>query len=435
MVELCLMSSATYPLGFFNQEQGLSRVSKEFQPLLPSHCTRPEILRSCCLQLRPPQLDNSWKSMHLFPEPKQSDRHISIASRPILVDVQDARPDSILFSFGITEQCARREKILQFLMSGMNISERERVDISLLSDLMGLHTLTIDVNPPALAPRGDGFYLNEIVYNDSQSSILYPRSEFYFQKPLLDIVAGLSPSSMITVHRDDRVLVTATGAEVKDLLSVITEFNLSKNSTRGNKQSMLVPHLARMNCAEAKSNVSGSSLKLQSATFAPVKSPEKLKRSPRKKHNRKAGMERDLYKKNYFHTCECLLSVLLDKRHGKTKLLSLTKSGPEVSQLLSQFSVGIAGTGLAVIFSVFSKVAGGRVPFCTAKLLSTGFGLGLVWLSSAVNRLRDTIVYISKNSRRLNLNEDDEMRRVGKNMNEIFFRAATLMTVVVLRFA
>ena len=166
-------------------------------------------------------------------------------------------------------------------------------------------------------------------------------------------------------------------------------------------------------------------------------SPEKIKLKPSpKKTSKKLARERDLYKKNYFHACESLLSLMVNKRrHGRTAILSLKKSGPELPELLTQFSAGIAGTGLAVIFSVICKIACGRVPFCTSKLFSTGLGFGLVWLSWAVNRLRDTVVHIGKNASKLGLKEEEMIKKVEKSVNEIYFRAAMLMAVAVLRFA
>lgn len=167
-------------------------------------------------------------------------------------------------------------------------------------------------------------------------------------------------------------------------------------------------------------------------------SPEgvKLKPSPKKKNGRKANTERDLYKRNYFHACENLLSLMINKKQNRrTAILSLKKSGPEVPQLLTQFSASIAGTGLAILFSVICKVGCGKAPFCAYKLLNTGFGFGLVWLSWAVNRLRETVVLISKTSGKAGLKEEEMLKKVNRSINEIFFRAATLMAVAVLRLA
>jgi len=162
----------------------------------------------------------------------------------------------------------------------------------------------------------------------------------------------------------------------------------------------------------------------------------KVKPSPKKKNSRKAVRERDMYKKNYFHACESLLSLMVNKRrHRKGAILSLKKSGPELPELLTQFSAGIAGTGLAVLFSVVSKLACGRVLFCASRLSSTGVGFGLVWLSWAVNKLRDTVVYINKNAGKQGLKEEEMVKRVDKSVNEVYFRAAALMAVAVLKFA
>lgn len=128
---------------------------------------------------------------------------------------------------------------------------------------------------------------------------------------------------------------------------------------------------------------------------------------------------------------------MVDKRRQrKTAILSLKKSGPELPELLTQFSAGIAGTGLAVLLSVICKLACGRgVSFCAYKLLNTGFGFGLVWLSWAVNKLRDTIVCMNKNAGKLGLKDEEMIQKVDKSLREVYFRAATLLAVAVLRLA
>lgn len=161
----------------------------------------------------------------------------------------------------------------------------------------------------------------------------------------------------------------------------------------------------------------------------------KYKTSPKKKNNTKACKERDLYRSNYFHACESLLSIIVDKnRSGRNAINSLKRSGPKIPNLLTQFSASIAGTGLAVVFSVICNVACGRVPFCETKLLSTGLGLGLVWLSWAVNKLRDTVVSINKNAGKLGVGDEDLMSNLDRNIREIYLRAVTIMVFAVLRF-
>lgn len=143
-----------------------------------------------------------------------------------------------------------------------------------------------------------------------------------------------------------------------------------------------------------------------------------------------------MYKRNSFHASESLLSLLMDKkRERKSTILSLKKAGPELPELLNQFSAGIAGAGIAVLFSVICNVACARAPFCASKLFSTGFGFGLVWLSWAVNKLSSTVTCVSRNAGKVGeLKEKEMMERVDRIVKEIYFRAATTMAVAVLRF-
>ncbi|PON65758.1 hypothetical protein PanWU01x14_115010 [Parasponia andersonii] len=420
VVKLCLMASHGYPPGgvVLHQEQGMSRAIQDFQPLFPCHGAKHEIMRLGSLKLRPQECEEPWKPIRGSSESNQFVKIDSTVNRPLLRDVQDGQPGSMLFGSGIAEHCIRHEKILQFLMFAANEPDGGGVDLALLSEVMGLQALRIDSQQPP-------------------TPLIYLGEELYAQKPLLDFVGDLVDSSRITIHPDGRVLFNGTGTEVNDILSVVAEFYLPQNSTKWKKQSMLVPRYNRLNSSDVGVSLDGSSLKLQATTVAPVKSPRKVKVKSPKKIGRKLGRERDLYKKNYFHACENLLSIMVDKKkHGKTAILSLKKSGPELPELLTQFSAGIAGTGLAVLFSVVCKLACSRVPLlCTPKLVNTGLGFGLVWLSWSVNKLRDTIVYISKNAGKLGLKEEEMMNGVDKSVKEIYFRAATLMAVAVLRFA
>ncbi|KAK2649198.1 hypothetical protein Ddye_016687 [Dipteronia dyeriana] len=421
MVKLCLMASlGNPPPGLvLHQEQAMNRVIKDCQAYLPFQGTRQEVRRSDCLNIRSNQTEEPWKPISGLCDSNRFVKVDSTVSNPVLIDMAD-RPDSVLFSFGVAEQCSKHEKILNLLMSGSTEAEEGVLDLSLLSDLTGLETLTFDAHKQSSAP-----------------SLIYPTNLFSAQKALADWVGDMAHSSKITIHPDGRVLFAGIRTEMNDFLSVVAEYYLSKNSTKWRNQSVLIPHFDWWESREAQANIHKSSLTVEAVTVAPLKSPEKIKVKPltKKKNNGKIGRERDLYKRNYFHACESLLSLMINnRRHGKMAFLSLKKSGPELPELLSQFSAVIAGTGLAVLLSVVCKVASGRVPFCAYKLFNTGLGFGLVWLCSAVNSLRDSIVHISKNTSKTGL-EEEMMSRVDKSVNDIYYRAATLMVVAALRFA
>ncbi|KAK6260131.1 hypothetical protein QQP08_001623 [Theobroma cacao] len=424
MMNLCLMPSHGYPPGpglAFRQEQGVGRMIKECPSYLSSQVVKQEIEQAVPFDLNCKRFEKPCKPVNALCEPKLIVNVDPAAQRPMVIGKPDAYPETAHFSFGIAEKCMRHEKILKFLMSGSNEVEKGELDLSMLSELMGLQPLMFGVHQQPYA-----------------SSLIYPSSKINAEKPLPDFVGEMVRDSKITVNPDGRVILTGSGTEMTDILSIVAKFYLSRNSTKWRKQLALVPNFNRTQSSEAHASTNLSSPQFEVASIAPAKSHEKikLKPSPKKKASRKLARERDLYKKNYFHACESLLSLMVDKRrHGRTAILSLKKSGPELPELLTQFSAGIAGTGLAVLFSVICKVACGRVPFSSSKLFSTGIGFGLVWLSWAVNRLRKTVVQISKNASKLGLKDEEMIKRVEESVKEIYFRAATVMAVAVLRFA
>ncbi|WCJ21489.1 hypothetical protein M5689_003636 [Euphorbia peplus] len=414
-MKICLMASHGYspnPDLLFYQDH--TRVIRD----CPSYFPRHDIKTPSSLALGSHQLKGPSRPTSIFSDQNQSANIESSLDKPRLIDVRENHPDSAGFSFGIDERCTKHEKILKFLTSGSSELENGGLDLPSLSDLMGIRAWTSD--------------LNQLPYH----SLIYPSGQTTTPKALVDFVGDLASNSKLTVHPDGRVLFTGTGKEMKDILSVVAEFYLSKNSTTLKRHSVLVPQFSWPDIGEAHASIISSSLKVKDVAAAPLKRSVKIKVKPgTKKTSKRSGRERDLFQRNYFHTCESLLSLMIEKRNRKTALITLKKSGPELGALLTQLSAGIAGTGLAVLFSIVCKVACGRAPFCSTKLLNTGIGLGLVWLSWAVNRLKDTFVYISKHASKSTLKDEEMLRVVDKSLKEVYLRAATLMAVAMLRLA
>lgn len=130
--------------------------------------------------------------------------------------------------------------------------------------------------------------------------------------------------------------------------------------------------------------------------------------------------------------------MYLDKNGNRMTILSLKDSGPELTQILSQLSAGIAGMGLAVLFTVAYKTMNGRIALLTsAKVFSVTFGFGLFWMSRAVSILRDTIYSLSRRSARGKKPHEERalVQKVKRSMDEIFFRFMALMFIGVLCFS
>lgn len=400
-----MASNGYLPTLVFLPEQGLNRVPKDSQRLLPNYELRGEdVIRSSPLNMGPRQNAEPWKPISGLFDNNLFVTIDPIVIKPALIDIQDCCPNSTHFSF-------------KFPVSGLVEVERGGLDLLPLPTLTGLQT---DYKP----------YLP-----DMDSQIIYPNPEFDSQKPFIDFIGELIQRSEITIHEDGQVSLTGSKTEMKDVLSILAEFYLSKNVTNWRKHSSLVPQFNRL---EYETSYYGSALELENVVVAPTKRPEKTKHKPsQKKKGTRNKTSINHRSNNYFQACESLLSIIVNKnRTVKTAIPVLKKSSPELPSLLTQFSASIAGTGIALLFSVMCKIASGRVPFCSSKLLNTSLGFGLVWLSWAVNRLRDTIVMINKNSnKKKGLKDEEIMKNLDTSVKEIYFRAATLLAVMVLRLA
>ncbi|PWZ43671.1 hypothetical protein Zm00014a_020135 [Zea mays] len=339
----------------------------------------------------------------------------------------DSHPDSVQLSLGIAEQCARQEKLLKFLVSGSDVKE---LDESLLAEFTGQQTLAINMGTHPYLPD-DKLSIPEFVLNEPQHYL--PEKELVIPDPLLHFIQ--SHGAALTIDQSGRVLLAGNGDEMRDLLSIFLAFNMSRRETGGCKAAFLVPYFERKRRSRANSQV--SNLKLAGTTADVSKSTDFNSKSlSKKKHKVKNIKERDSYQRNYIHASEVILSILLDKDRSSSTILSLKKAGPEITELLTQCSIGIAGTGLAILLSVMCKMSNGmRTPFASARLLSTSVGFGLFWLSWAVNGLRDTIASIFRSRSGMNIEDDEVAVKIEKSVNEILFRALTLLAITALKFA
>ncbi|CAN6326653.1 unnamed protein product [Urochloa humidicola] len=417
--------------------------SKELHGVLPFQGKRPHDAATACaaaaaVQLvapLPQHIDGLQPVHMMMPGGHQAQpvpaayQAFAMPDAAALIDVQDPHPDSVRLSLGIAEQCARQEKILKFLMSGSDVKE---LDESVLAEFTRQQTLAINLGSQPYIPD-DKLTICEFGLDLQEPQQYLPEKQLVIPDPLLDFVQ--SHGSALTIDENGRILFAGHGDEMRDLLSLFLELNMSKRETGGCKTAFLVPYFERKRRSRANSKVPNTNL--ASTTADVSKSTDvKLKSSSKKKHRGKNIKERELYQRNYIHASEAFLSILLDKDKSTSTILSLKKAGPEITELLTQCSIGIAGTGLAILLSVMCKMATGmRTPFASARLLSTSVGFGLFWLSWAVNGLHDTIASVFRSPSNMNIEEDEVAVRIQKSLNEIVFRTMTLLFITALKFA
>ncbi|XP_047942208.1 uncharacterized protein LOC125189067 isoform X2 [Salvia hispanica] len=395
-MDLGLMASHSCPPGMgavFNPEHPSTRLPKELHRFLQYRSPNQDLVNSKSFNLCLQQKD----------ELKFSDVHL----------------ESLLLGFGIAEQCTRHEKILELLASGSIKVENGLLELSMLYDMMGPRNLITDSAQQPLTSCGERCIC-------AAESLVYPARELYMNEPKLNIVGD---RSSCREH-----MLQHMGDDMTHMVPIISDLHFSKNTVTSRRRAMLVPYFEWRR--RGRSNMDPS--KLATEKVEPLNShvKEKVKTSQKRKASPKTMKERDIPSNSYLYACESLLSIIVNrKQQGRNAIASLKKSGPQLNDLLTGFSASIAGTGVAVVLGVVCRVLCNQVPFCASKLLSTGFGLGLVWLSSAVNRLKNTVISISKSSGKLGAHEEEMMDQLDRNLKDVWFRVAAVMTVAVLQLA
>ncbi|KAH9614138.1 hypothetical protein KSS87_011317 [Heliosperma pusillum] len=417
------MASSGFPPGLvIYPEHPNSKPFKDIVPFLPAPGSRHGMCRSSTEQN---DLRNIRSGSHGY---NQFVNYLAMRRMSLPAQFQDMHNDSILSSSSMDEQWTNNKEFLEFLMSRSSDLKEDYSVPSIVPEFRELHASPSDVHLKDVASIN--FHLDNCL--KANESFRHANKYSYHQETDYDLVYD-APYPSISRHPEGRFSLVDNVAEMKDLNSVLAEFAVIKDSVQCTKQQMLVPHFTWSDAINLQDHVYPSSIMLETVTTSPLKSPKKghLKPTPKRK-TRKATKERNLHRNNSLHAFETILSLMVDKnRNSKSMMNALKKSSPELPQLLTQFSASITGTGLAVMFSLVYKLACGTAP----NLFTSGFGVGLFWLSWTVNRLRDTIIYIRKNFSKTGFEEDEMVMRVDKNVKDIVFRAAALMAVLMLRFA
>ncbi|XP_039154723.1 uncharacterized protein LOC104414823 isoform X2 [Eucalyptus grandis] len=210
---------------FLVRSKGASRVVRDLQPILPAARTRQDIIRLGSMTLSPNQLKEAVESLYVLLAAKRCVQIDSVEKDPVILDLQDVHSTTGPLGTGIAERSTMQREVFEFSMSGLSCAEKAALDMSLVSDLTGLHSVETDMHRLPIIP-----------------CLVYPNFQFSTQSALSDFMGDLVRNSKITINSDGRVLIAASGAEMKDLLSIVAEFYLSRNLTQGRKLSMPVPY-------------------------------------------------------------------------------------------------------------------------------------------------------------------------------------------------
>ncbi|XP_042401405.1 uncharacterized protein LOC121991473 [Zingiber officinale] len=244
MAEFSLLASTgLLPTILQHDHQGFYKVpSKEFHSALPFHGIKQEAPKSGSVQFNAHQFEKLLLPMYMLLENNQSSRIYPMIEQNVLMDVQDPHVSSVLFSFGIAEKCIRNEKIMEFLSSRSKFAEGKDLDVSTISEVMGLYDEAIDMLHPHRVLLDDKFSVYDAEMTDPRHPLHIPKQ--ITPELQLDFVRNL-PDIYFTEHPDGQLLLPDNVAKIEDLVSIVAEFDLPKRSPTGCKKSLLVPYFTR----------------------------------------------------------------------------------------------------------------------------------------------------------------------------------------------
>ncbi|KAL3748950.1 uncharacterized protein LOC104423232 isoform X1 [Eucalyptus grandis] len=170
---------------FLVRSKGASRVVRDLQPILPAARTRQDIIRLGSMTLSPNQFKEAVEPLYVLLAAKQCVQIDSVEKDPMILDLQDVHSTTGPLGTGIAEQSTMQREVFEFSMSGLSCAEKAGLDMSLVSDLKGLHSVETDMHRLPIIP-----------------SLVYPNFQFSTQSALSDFMGDLVRNSKITINSD-----------------------------------------------------------------------------------------------------------------------------------------------------------------------------------------------------------------------------------------
>ncbi|KAJ7516853.1 hypothetical protein O6H91_21G001200 [Diphasiastrum complanatum] len=133
---------------------------------------------------------------------------------------------------------------------------------------------------------------------------------------------------------------------------------------------------------------------------------------------------RDLFSRSLFQVFELLLTYRFTNiNFGDFEYKSVKKACVEIADVLNQLSVGLAGSGLAIILFIASQMLKLNSAFDNGKFAALLRGFCFIWLSTAIQNVRTLIIKFSKGS---SMPAKEQARRLHREMKNLSVKALTV---------
>ncbi|KAJ7516748.1 hypothetical protein O6H91_22G069100 [Diphasiastrum complanatum] len=141
---------------------------------------------------------------------------------------------------------------------------------------------------------------------------------------------------------------------------------------------------------------------------------------------------RDLFCRSPFQVYELLLTYRFTNTSPRDfKYKPVKKACLEISNVLNQLAVGLAGSGLAIMLFLASRMLKLNSTFDIGKVAALLRGVSLIWLSTAIQNVRTLILKFYCGS---GIPAEDQIRRLHREMKNLSVKALTVTALSIIGY-
>ncbi|MCO5603296.1 hypothetical protein L7F22_057445 [Adiantum nelumboides] len=173
---------------------------------------------------------------------------------------------------------------------------------------------------------------------------------------------------------------------------------------------------------------------VQSVQAPTVRRVNRVEKKTRARYKRPA---RDLYRSSSFQMYELIFCYpFMDSSKASSTWKAIPKEKyTELFGVLNHIAVGLAGSGIALVLFVASRMLCLNAALDTIKLMSLLRGVGLLWLSSALQRFGSAVRLMSECGEKARSERKEHLAMLRKEMHSVAFKMCTLVMLSMVRLA
>lgn len=173
---------------------------------------------------------------------------------------------------------------------------------------------------------------------------------------------------------------------------------------------------------------------VQSMKSSTVRRADRVGKKARNGHKKPT---RDLYRSSSFHLYELIFTYpFMDSSKAALTWKGIPKEKyTEIFDVLNQIAVGLAGSGIAIMLFVASRMLCLNATLDSTKFMSLLRGVGLLWLSSAFQKFGSVVGLMAEVSGKGRPERKEHLAMLRKEVQSVTFKLCTMVMLSMVRLA